>query len=141
MASIFLPDYGAFTRFLDAAAARPFRIGQWDCLHFTDGAQRALHGLGWADDLIAGYLTSRGRMRSRQGLARRFGVATIEAALDRRLTPVAGYPRRGAVALVHGGDAFGIALGVVTGAQAAFLDAPQGLRQLPLAACAGFWDR
>ena len=43
------------TAYIRAVEGAPFVWGEHDCLTFTNGAYRAMHGSGWADDWRAGY--------------------------------------------------------------------------------------
>jgi len=71
-------------RYLRNYPCAPLVPGENDCLTFTDGAWRAMHGRGWATDWIGQYATH-GRFLGRKALTEAFGFTSILDAIDDRL--------------------------------------------------------
>jgi hypothetical protein len=119
---------------LEAAGDRPFAWGSHDCATWAFDLRRDLTGgADVAADWRGRYTTPLGAQR----VMRRLGWHDLEAMGrdllgDPRATPL--LAQRGDIVLGGEDPAFGIC----AGARAAFV-APQGLVQLPLAACALAW--
>ncbi|MEI4485592.1 hypothetical protein V8J36_05275 [Frigidibacter sp. MR17.14] len=109
----------ALQAYLREVRQRPFCAGEHDCLIFANEAWRRMHGVGWADDWLGRYLGRAGLIRAAHELRAEYGFDSAEAAVDARLTRVAGLPPRGALVLSPGavearwilGASFGICLG------------------------------
>ncbi len=116
---------------------RPFRLGDWDCLIFTNTAWRLMHGRGFADDWLARY--HRGaRLFGRAVLAERFGFGSLHEALSSRLKPVEGVPPFGSLVTAPGRGALRHGLGLALGARAAFLH-EEGMVQIDIGRITGAW--
>lgn len=100
----------------------PFKWGEHDCLTFSNGAFKAYHGFGYADDWIGKYLVG-GKPLSKADMRETFGARTFEEAMGRKLRSVEGVPPRGAVVATKKAERWliGYALGICVGARAAFL--------------------
>ena len=119
------------TAHIRAAESAPFVWGEHDCLTFTNGAYRAMHGAGWADDWLGRYMID-GRPMRRRELIAEFGWSNIDAAIDDKLTRVS-HPPRGALVTTRHAQRWvtGVALGVCTGARGVFLGS-EGVIYMPL---------
>lgn len=118
--------------YLRACSGQPFAWGSHDCLTFTNGAYRAIFGVGWADDWLGRYMIDGRPMRAGE-LRREFGYSTIQQAIDERLTRVDGIPPKGALVTSDHVRRWvtGVALGICVGTRAAFLDRT-GVIYLPI---------
>jgi hypothetical protein len=118
--------------YLRACQGQPFAWGSHDCLTFTNGAYRAIFGVGWADDWLGRYMVD-GRPMRKDELRREFGYSTIQQAIDERLTRVDGVPPKGALVTSDHVRRWvtGVALGICVGTRAAFLDRT-GVIYLPI---------
>jgi len=94
-------------RYLRNYPCEPLVPGENDCLTFTDGAWRAMHGYGWATDWIGQY-ASQGRFLGRHALIEAFGFKSILDAIDARLCRVAHVPPFGALVAAPGRGVFGV---------------------------------
>lgn len=110
----------------------PFEWGVHDCFTFTNGAFRAMHGKGWADDWLGRYMVDGRPMRASE-LRRTFGFSAVEPAIDEKLRRIDGMPPRGALVTTDKVRRWvtGVAFGIATGTSAAFLD-KGGVVYLPL---------
>ncbi len=126
----------SLNQYLRDVARQPFRLGRHDCLTFTNGAWRAMHGHGWADDWLGRYL----RARTQDDLRREFGHVTLEDAVSARLLRCEGVPPRGALVtgVEAGGWLMGRAFGIAVGANAAFLSR-SGVVYLPISEIEHAW--
>lgn len=103
--------------YVKAQRGKPFAIGVHDCFTFTNGAWAAMHGRGYADQIVGKYADL-----GQKGLARllldNFGATDLIASLDKVLTRVDGFPPKGALVIMRSerpyftGYAFGLAMGV-----------------------------
>jgi hypothetical protein len=125
--------------YLREVRSEPFRWGHHDCLTFSNGAFKAFHGFGYADDWLGEYLSGRdplipSRMREK------FGAQTFDEAIERRLRPVDHIPPRGALLATKRAERWliGYALGICLGTKAAFLSRA-GVIYLPLDDVAKAW--
>lgn len=130
--------------YLGEVLDRPFRLGAHDCLTFTNGACRRMHGMGWADDWIGRYTTQAGAPLARRTLQSRFAFRSFVEAIDARLNRIhRAHPPRGALVAtteIAGAAApFDIALGIANGTRAAFLG-PHGIVWRELSACIHAWE-
>ncbi len=107
-------------RYLRNYPSEPLVPGENDCLTFTDGAWRAMHGYGWATDWIGRY-ASHGRFLGRKALIEAFGCDNILDAIDGKLQRHNGVPPFGALVAAPGRAVFGQALGICTGHHAAMI--------------------
>lgn len=108
-------------RYLRNYPCEPLVPGENDCLTFTDGAWRAMHGHGWAAADWIGQYASQGRFLGRHSLIKTFGFDNILEAIDARLCRVAHVPPFGALVAAPGRGVFGQALGICTGHHAAMI--------------------
>jgi hypothetical protein len=129
--------------FLRSVSVRPFAWGSWDCLIFTNEAYRAMHGDGWADDLMHRYMQGSSPI-TRSQAKREYGYETVEDMLSDRMTRVDGIPPRGA--LVTGSPEnieagyLGVSFGISVGTSAAFLS-PVGVVYCPIEDIESAWVR
>lgn len=103
--------------YVKAQRGKPFAIGSHDCFTFTNGAWAAMHGRGYADQIIGQY-AGLGQKSLARLIRDNFGTADMIAALDAGLTRVKGFPPKGALVIMRSerpyftGYAFGLAMGV-----------------------------
>lgn len=118
--------------YLKSVRRNKFVWGQHDCLTFTNGAFRAMHGVGWAEDWLGRYMDGKRVLRLRE-LRSEFGYTEFYDAVDARLQRVNHVPPLGALVTTKKARkwAIGAAMGVCTGTKAAFLD-EVGVIYLPL---------
>lgn len=115
------PQDQRLRQYVDTQRGKPLVLGVHDCFTFTNGAWRAMHGKGYADQIIGRY-SDLGPSGFRQLLRSEFGAPNLIDALDLNLCRVEGVPPRGALVVQNNGrwltkNALGIAMGVT----AAFL--------------------
>lgn len=129
--------------FLKQVGGRHFSWGDWDCLIFTNEAFRAMHGVGWADDLLRRYMHG-GKLLTREQIRREYGYQAVDEMLRDRLTQAHNVPPRGA--LVIGGPEtveagyLGVGFGISVGSSAAFLSA-SGVVYCPIETIDSAWVR
>ena len=109
------------TAYIRAAESASFVWGEHDCLTFTNGAYRAMYGVGWADEWLGRYMID-GRPMRRRELVAEFGWSNIDAAIDDKLTRVS-HPPRGALVTTKQAQRWvtGVALGICIGSRGVFL--------------------
>lgn len=96
-----------------------FAIGQHDCLTFTNGAWRSMHGHGYADDVIGEY-ADLGPKQFNLFMVNKFGSPSLLDAISSRLSPAGKYPKKGSLVAMKtdrpyfSGYALGISLGVTS---------------------------
>lgn len=102
--------------------SEPFRWGQHDCLTFSNGAFKAYHGFGYADDWLGRYMNGADPMLRSQ-MRKQFGAETFDEAIEQRLEPVGHVPPRGALVATKRAEKWliGYALGICVGTKAAFV--------------------
>ena len=129
--------------YVKSVCNEPFKWGQHDCLTFTNGAWRAMHGNGWADDWLGRYMvqTPYGeRPMRKEQLRSEFGYFTFVDAIDDKLTRISHVPPRGALVatdnVAEWGTGYG--LGVCLGIKAAFLSR-KGVIYMPVTDIAKAW--
>lgn len=117
--------------YIKDAAHKSFAWGVHDCLTFTNGAYRAMYGVGWADDWLGRYMLD-GRPMRRDELRKEFGWSTLEDAIDDRMQRVQ-FPPRGALVTTKHAQRWvtGVAMGISIGTRGVFL-LRQGVIYLPL---------
>jgi hypothetical protein len=116
---------------VDAVRNAPFQWGQHDCATWAADVRLALTGQDAAAAWRGRYKSERGALRA----MRRMGFSTLEAGVTGLLgapLPTPLLAQRGDVVL------HGEALGVCIGATGLFLG-PDGLTELPIAACRLAW--
>lgn len=128
--------------YLKSVKNSSFAWGQHDCLTFTNGAFVAMHGAGWADDLVGRYLGHNDMPLRRDELKKVFGYRTFEAAVDDRLERIDYVPPRGALVTTKHSQrwAIGVAMGISVGSNGVFLS-KQGLLYLPIELIDKAWVR
>ena len=128
------------TSYIKAVSDAPFVWGKHDCLTFTNGAYRAMHGAGWADDWLGRYMID-GRPMRRRELIAEFGCSSLEAAIDKRMDRV-NFPPRGALVTTKQQQRWvtGVALGICVGTRGVFLG-KQGVIYMPLEHIEKAWIR
>ena len=108
-------------KFVSAHRRKPFEWGVNDCATFANGAVEAMTGKPIMP--LPAYSTELGAAKAFKAA----GVASVAELLDARLTRLdCRFPPRGAVVGRPGGEVTRLALGVMTGAQVAFLG-PDGV--------------
>lgn len=96
-----------------------FEIGKHDCLTFTNGAWRSMHGRGYADDVIGEY-ADLGPKQFNLFMTNKFGSPCLLNAISQRLSPAGRYPKKGSLVAMKterpyfSGYALGISLGVTS---------------------------
>lgn len=129
--------------FLREVGGRPFQWGVWDCLIFSNQAFIAMHGEGWADDLLYRYIDG-GKLLTRSQIRREYGYHSVDDMLADRLAQTYNVPPRGA--LVVGGSGvlesgyLGFGFGLAIGSSAAFLSA-SGVVYYPIETIDSAWVR
>ena len=124
-------------RFLDARRDLAFAWGRHDCALFAADWVLECTGIDHAARFRGRYSTARGSA----GALRRFGAGTLVATVTAALGPPLPGPllaQRGDVAAMVAEDR-SVALGVVEGAHAVYLQAEGGLARRPLAQAAAAW--
>ena len=103
--------------YVKAQRGKPFAIGVHDCFTFTNGAWAAMHGRGYADQIMGKY-ADLGQKQLARLLFDNFGTPSMIDALDAGLTRVNSFPPKGALVVMRSqrpyftGYAFGLAMGV-----------------------------
>jgi hypothetical protein len=108
--------------YLRAVRSEPFRWGKHDCLTFSNGAFRAYHGFGYADDWLGEYMAGDDPMLPSR-MRDKFKAHTFDEAIERKLQGVNHVPPRGALVATKKAERWliGYALGICVGTKAAFL--------------------
>lgn len=116
-----------------------FDLGKHDCFTFTNGAWAAMHGEGYADDILGKYARL-GAKALKTLLQKHYETDTIEEALDKHMTRVDGFPPRGALVITTkvGRWITGNALGIANGTNAVFVG-DSDLVFLPMSEIEGAW--
>lgn len=124
--------------YLRAHKHTPFEWGVWDCLIFTSGAWRAMHGCGWADDWLGRYMGADGPL-GRHALQREYGFKSLPDAIGARMTRLGGVPPKGALVCRRTWRApFGFGLGIALGHTAVFTGL-DGLINIDISDISGAW--
>jgi hypothetical protein len=99
-----------------------FDLGKHDCFTFTNGAWAAMHGGGYADDVIGKY-KSMGPKSLQKFMLKSFGHDNLTDCFDAHMTRVEGIPPRGAIVMSSRTSRWftGKALGISMGTKAVFL--------------------
>ena len=118
-----------------------FDLGRHDCFTFTNGAWRAMHGEGYADEIIGKY-AGLGPKGLKALIKDVYGGETLPECFDLHLTRVDGFPPRGALVYSRsvGRWIVGIALGIACGPRCAFLG-DQDVVYIPTDEIDGAWVR
>lgn len=118
-------DLDALQRYLTEVSSRPFKMGQHDCLTFTNEAYRRMTGSGWSEDWLGKYMRNSDVPFTTRMLRQIYGFLTMVEGIDSKMDRVNGVPPRGAlVAMRSPRDAvFPHALGIANGTIGAFLSA------------------
>ena len=118
---------------------RPFQWHVWDCFMFTNGAFKAMHGRGFADDWVGQY-TKDGLYLKRDQLRKVFEADTLVEALDKKLERSTSVPKKGALVTTDRARKWviGEALGISIGAAAVFVS-KSGLSQFPIEYTTNSW--
>lgn len=122
----------ALNAYIRSVDSQPFEWGKHDCLTFTNGAYKAMYGEGWADDWLNRYMKGSTTLK-RDELRKEFGFSSFTPAVDEKLLRINYIPPLGALVTTKKTRkwAIGVAMGICTGAKAAFLS-EKGLVYLPL---------
>lgn len=107
--------------YLEAQRGKRFKLGQHDCLTFTNDAWRVMHGAGYADDLLERYIG-----KGKKALREEYSVHSLQELLDNRLTRCEQLvPPLGALVTTKEARRWhtGVALGIAVGVTAVFLGA------------------
>lgn len=73
--------------YLENVSGIPFEWGTHDCFTFTNGAFRAMHGVGYADDWMGRYMNGSSPMRA-SSLKLEFKHSTLASGLSSKLVKV-----------------------------------------------------
>jgi len=113
---------GRLIAYLNAQRGKRFELGVHDCLTFTNGAWRAMHGSGYADDVMGQY-ASLGRKDFAKWMWEKYNTTDLRNALTSKLTPVDGFPPKGALVISSMARPYftRYALGIACGVTAVFL--------------------
>lgn len=127
--------------YLRTQRGKPFQLGRHDCFTFTNGAWRAMHGAGYADQIIGKY-HDKGPKGFRSLLSGEFGFSDILDCLNHNLQPVGGVPPRGALVVTSKSARWftGRALGIAFGVRAIFVG-DGDLVYMPIGEIEGAWVR
>jgi len=133
------PNLEALNSYIKARRNVGFQWHTNDCFMFTNGAYRAMYGVGYADDWIGKY-TNNGLYLKREQLRAVFKVQNLEEALDARLQRINFVPPRGALVTTKATRRWvlGEALGISIGSSAVFLG-EKGLISLPVEQITNSW--
>lgn len=115
--------------YLENVSGLPFEWGTHDCFTFTNGAFRAMHGVGYADDWMGRYMN--GSMpHGKRSMMREFRYSTVDAALTHRMSKVE-QPVFGSLVTTKKNQRWvtGVALGICLGSRSVFLS-KEGLIRL-----------
>lgn len=132
-------DYSAFNIYLEEVRDKPFKMGKFDCLIFTNTATRKLNGQGWADPYINNIKPNGKYLRS-QALLKLADAQTGPEALDKILTRTRRFPPIGALlaAPTKSQTVFDVALGICAGSYGFFIGS-KGLERLYVDDIIGGW--
>lgn len=130
---------GRLNQYLREQRGKCFDLGKHDCFTFTNGAWAAMHGSGYADQIIGKY-ANLGPKGFKQLLTEAFGHDDIVACFDAHMTRVHDFPPRGAIVMTSKSARWytGKALGIAVGAKAVFL-ADDDMVYLPITETEGAW--
>ena len=133
------PNLEALNYYIAARRNHGFQWHTNDCFMFTNGAFRAMYGVGFADDWIGKY-TKDGLYLKRDQLRAVFKVQNLEEALDAKLQRIHYVPPRGALVTTKATRRWvlGEALGICVGSSAVFLG-EKSLISLPVEQITNSW--
>lgn len=116
-----------------------FQLGTHDCFTFTNGAWRAMHGVGYADQIIGKY-SDLGPKGFKNLLLDAFGYDDIVDCFDAHMTRVDDLPPRGAIVMTSKSARWytGRALGISAGTKAVFLS-DADMVYMPVTEIEGAW--
>ena len=126
--------------YLDKMIDVPFQWGVNDCFTFTNGAFRAMHGVGYADDWEGLYMQSNGVYpKGPRSVRDDFGFNSLDEGLATKLTRVE-RPVFGSLVTTRVGCRWitGVALGISIGSRAVFLNM-EGLTRLNIEDVESAW--
>lgn len=127
---------GRLIDYLVSQRGKKFKLGEHDCLTFTNDAWRVMHGEGYADDLLNRYLD-----KGRDALKDEYGVKSLQQLLDARLMRCQrSVPPFGALVATKEARRWytGVALGISVGVTAVFLG-DNDVIYLPIEKINGAW--
>lgn len=133
----------ALNAYLREVRDRPFKLGQHDCLIFTNEAFRRMYGSGWADDWLGRYYVKHDygiRPLRKDQLKAEFGEFGFLSAVNKRLDRIDYTPPKGALIVSDRARRMTIdyALGISVGLKGAFLS-DQGVVYMPLTDISAAW--
>jgi len=116
----------------------PFEWGTHDCFTFTNGAFRAMYGIGYADDWMGRYMNGTSPMGA-TGLRREFKHSTLFSGLSSKLCRVE-QPVFGSLVTTRKNQRWvtGAALGISIGSRCIFLS-KEGLMRLNIEDVESAW--
>lgn len=126
----------ALIDYIEHQRGKKFKLGEHDCLTFTNNAWRAMHGAGYADDLLDRYMD-----KGRDALREEYGVHSLQELLDARLSKCERrVPPYGALVTTSQARRWhtGVALGISVGVSAVFVGADDVI-YLPIESINGAW--
>lgn len=125
--------------YLRSQRGKCFQLGVHDCFTFTNGAWAAMHGGGYADQIIGKY-AGLGPKGFKALLHEAFGHEDIVDCFDAHMQRVDGFPPRGAIVMTSKSARWytGKALGIAVGAKAVFVG-DTGVVYVPITEIDGAW--
>ena len=125
--------------YVKAHKSKPFVLGEHDCFTFTNGAWRAMHGHGYADQFVGRY-AGLGKKAIAKLMWECFNASDLIKALDAGLHRVETFPPKGALVVTKNARPYftGYALGLAMGVNAVFLG-DDGLIYTPIDEIEGAW--
>ena len=125
--------------YVKAQRGKPFALGEHDCFTFTNGAWRAMHGHGYADQFV-GLYAGLGKKAFAKLMWECFNTSDLIKALDFVLQRVETFPPKGALVVTKKARPYftGYAMGLAMGANAVFLG-DDDMIYLPISEIEGAW--
>lgn len=125
--------------YLKAQRGKPFKLGEHDCFTFTNGAWRAMHGVGYADHFVGRY-ADLGPKGFAKLMLECFNTTDIIQAFDDGLHRVQTFPPKGALVATKNARPYftGYALGIAMGVTAVFLG-EDDMVYMPIDQIEGAW--
>lgn len=125
--------------YVKAQRGKPFALGEHDCFTFTNGAWRAMHGHGYADQFVGRY-AGLGKKAFAKLMWECFNTSDLIKALDAGLHRVETFPPKGALVASKNARPYftGYALGLAMGVNAVFLG-DDDMIYLPISEIEGAW--
>ena len=125
--------------YVKAQRGKQFLLGEHDCFTFTNGGWRAMHGMGYADQIVGKY-ADLGPKSFDKLMKEAFGTSNLIAALDLNMRRVNGFPPKGALIAMKSDRPYftGFAFGLSMGTQAVFVG-EHDVVYMPMSQIEGAW--